>query len=178
MINVNICSMRRPRKAREDLEIMVKHIKESWVKQSLNTDDANEQILTKTKRTIKSMKNGTFNNTDASSIEGKKKRKSKYHWRKKNTSSSEPQGPHRNNQIIEGIRATPPGHHFQAWTPVLFNRNKSHYASPHTATSWYKVHNSPIHRKTPSLSPQVLQKTTKDHHNLPEDHQKTHQVAL
>lgn len=75
MINVNICSMRRPRKAREDLEIMVKHIKESWVKQSLNTDDANEQILTKTKRTIKSMKNGTFNNTDASSIEGKKKEK-------------------------------------------------------------------------------------------------------
>lgn len=49
----------------------------------MNTDDANEQILTKTKRTIKSMKNGTFNNTDASSIEGKKKRKSKYHWRKK-----------------------------------------------------------------------------------------------
>lgn len=41
----------------------------------MNTDDANEQILTKTKRTIKSMKNGTFNNTDASSIEGKKKEK-------------------------------------------------------------------------------------------------------
>jgi hypothetical protein len=60
------------------------------------------------------MKNGTFNNTDASSIEGKKKGKANITGGKKNTSSSEPQGPHRNNQIIEGIRATPPGHHFQA----------------------------------------------------------------
>lgn len=44
----------------------------------------------------------------------KKKEKQISLEEKKNTSSSEPQGPHRNNQIIEGIRATPPGHHFQA----------------------------------------------------------------
>lgn len=44
----------------------------------------------------------------------KKKGKANITGGKKNTSSSEPQGPHRNNQIIEGIRATPPGHHFQA----------------------------------------------------------------